>query len=117
MLVSLTWLCNDVDESRFPFLHDFDPAQSAVAWEKLEPLDQYMLLRARELTTKVLGWYEEFESHRIYHALNEFAIVDLSSLYADVLKDRLYTFAPNSRERPLAPRLNSSQVFQARIAQ
>ena len=83
-------------------LHDFDPAQSAVAWEKLEPLDQYMLLRARELTTKVLGWYEEFEFHRIYHALNEFAIVDLSSLYADVLKDRLYTFAPNSRERRAA---------------
>jgi isoleucyl-tRNA synthetase len=83
-------------------LHDFDPQKDAVAWEKLEPLDQYMLLRARELTTKVLGWYEEFEFHRIYHAVNEFAIVDLSSLYADVLKDRLYTFAPNSRERRAA---------------
>jgi len=49
-------------------LHDFDPAKDAVAWEKLEPLDQYMLMRARELTTKVLDWYEEFEFHRIYHA-------------------------------------------------
>ncbi len=83
-------------------LHDFDPAQHAVAWEKLEPLDQYMLVRARELTTKVLAWYEQFEFHRIYHAINEFAIVDLSALYADVLKDRLYTFAPNSRERRAA---------------
>jgi isoleucyl-tRNA synthetase len=83
-------------------LYDFDPAKDAVAWEKLEPLDQYMLVRARELTTKVLGWYEEFEFHRIYHAINEFAIVDLSALYADVLKDRLYTFAPNSRERRAA---------------
>jgi isoleucyl-tRNA synthetase len=83
-------------------LHDFDPAQHAVAWEKLEPLDQYMLARARELTTKVLRWYEEFEFHRIYHAVNEFAIVDLSSLYADVLKDRLYTFAPNSPARRAA---------------
>jgi isoleucyl-tRNA synthetase len=83
-------------------LHDFDPAQHAVAWEKLEPLDQYMLVRARELTTKVLRWYEEFEFHRIYHAVNEFAIVDLSSLYADVLKDRLYTFAPNSPARRAA---------------
>ena len=62
-------------------LHDFDPAQNAVAWEKLEPLDQYMLVRARELTTKVLRWYEEFEFHRIYHAVNEFANVDLSALY------------------------------------
>jgi isoleucyl-tRNA synthetase len=83
-------------------LHDFDPPQHAVAWEKLEPLDQYMLARARELTTKVLRWYEGFEFHRIYHAVNEFAIVDLSALYADVLKDRLYTFAPNSPARRAA---------------
>jgi isoleucyl-tRNA synthetase len=83
-------------------LHDFDPAKDAVAWDKLEPLDQYMLVRARELTAKVLGWYEEFEFHRIYHAVNEFAIVDLSALYADVLKDRLYTFAPNSPARRAA---------------
>jgi isoleucyl-tRNA synthetase len=83
-------------------LHDFDPAQHAVSWEKLEPLDQYMLARASELTAKVLRWYEEFEFHRIYHAVNEFAIVDLSALYADVLKDRLYTFAPNSPARRAA---------------
>jgi isoleucyl-tRNA synthetase len=92
--------------NRFKFLlgnlHDFDPAQHAVAWEKLEPLDQYMLLRAREFTTQVLGWYEEFEFHRIYHAVNEFANVDLSKLYADALKDRLYTFAPNSPARRAA---------------
>jgi isoleucyl-tRNA synthetase len=80
-------------------LHDFNPARDAVAWDKLESLDQYMLLRARELTTKVLRWYEEFEFHRIYHAVNEFANVDLSALYLDVLKDRLYTFAPNSPAR------------------
>ena len=83
-------------------LYDFDPAQHAVAWEQLEPLDQYMLARTRELTAKVRGWYEEFEFHRIYHAVNEFAIVDLSALYADVLKDRLYTFAPNSPARRAA---------------
>ncbi len=50
----------------------------------------------------MLAWYEEFEFHRIYHAVNEFAIVDLSAFYMDVLKDRLYTFAPNSRERRAA---------------
>jgi isoleucyl-tRNA synthetase len=83
-------------------LYDFDPTQHGVTWEKLQPLDQYMLARARELTTKVLAWYEQFEFHRIYHAVNEFANVDLSALYLDVLKDRLYTFAPNSRERRAA---------------
>ena len=58
-----------------------------------------MLARTRELTEKVLGWYEAFEFHRVYQAVNEFAIVDLSSFYLDVLKDRMYTFAPTSHAR------------------
>ncbi len=80
-------------------LNGFDPAEHAVEWAELEPLDQYMLARTRELTDKVRRWYDEFEFHRVYQAVNEFAIVDLSSLYLDVLKDRMYTFAPQSRER------------------
>src|SRR5215469_12307831 len=58
-----------------------------------------MLARTRDLTEKILGWYEAFEFHRVYHAVNEFAIVDLSSFYLDVLKDRMYTFAPTSLAR------------------
>src|SRR5208282_4560421 len=45
------------------------------------------------------AWYEAFEFHRVYQAVNEFAIVDLSAFYLDVLKDRMYTFAPTSHER------------------
>src|SRR6202034_4902456 len=48
---------------------------------------------------QVLRWYEGFEFHRIYHAVNEFAIADLSAGYLDVLKDRMYTFAPTSHAR------------------
>ena len=66
---------------------------------ELLPLDQYMLARTRELTEKILGWYEDFEFHRVYQAINDFAIVDLSSFYLDVLKDRMYTFAPTSHAR------------------
>ena len=80
-------------------LHGFDPAAHAVALDELEPLDKYMLARTRELTEQVLRWYEGFEFHRIYHAVNEFAIADLSAFYLDVLKDRMYTFAPSSRAR------------------
>ena len=58
-----------------------------------------MLARTRELTEKILGWYADFEFHRVYQAINEFAIVDLSSFYLDVLKDRMYTFAPTSLAR------------------
>jgi isoleucyl-tRNA synthetase len=80
-------------------LHEFEPASEAVAFEDLEPLDKYMLARTRELTEQVLRWYEGFEFHRIYHAVNEFAIADLSAFYLDVLKDRMYTFAPTSKAR------------------
>ncbi|MGB7191469.1 MAG: class I tRNA ligase family protein, partial [Acidobacteriaceae bacterium] len=80
-------------------LHGFDPAQHRIADEQLLPLDRYMLARTRELTEKVLDWYKAFEFHRVYHAVNEFTIVDLSALYLDVLKDRMYTFAPTSIER------------------
>ncbi|MGA8744119.1 MAG: isoleucine--tRNA ligase [Terracidiphilus sp.] len=80
-------------------LNGFDPARDRVPESELLPLDQYMLARTRELTEKILAWYEAFEFHRVYQAVNEFAIVDLSSFYLDILKDRMYTFAPTSKER------------------
>ena len=80
-------------------LHGFDPVRDRVPESDLLPLDRYMLARTRELTEKVLDWYAAFEFHRVYHAINEFAIVDLSSFYLDVLKDRMYTFAPTSQAR------------------
>jgi isoleucyl-tRNA synthetase len=77
-------------------LNGFQPETDAVAWDQMPPLDQYMLVRTRELTEKVLRWYEDFEFHRIYHALNEFAVAELSALYIDAVKDRIYTFAPQN---------------------
>ena len=86
-------------------LADFEPARDAVSDSELLPLDRYMLARCRDLVEKVSGvdgkggWYGEFQFHRVYHAVNEFCIVDLSAFYLDVLKDRLYTFAPKAVER------------------
>ncbi len=80
-------------------LHGFDPMKDSLGFEDLQPLDQYMLAKTRELTEKVLRWYEDFEFNRIFHAINEFCNADLSALYLDVLKDRMYTFAPTSKER------------------
>jgi isoleucyl-tRNA synthetase len=86
-------------------LNGFDPASDAVAEADLLPLDRYMLARTRDLVEKIVGpdgkggWYAAFEFHRIYHAVNEFAIVDLSAFYLDVLKDRMYTFAPTNSAR------------------
>jgi isoleucyl-tRNA synthetase len=92
-------------------LHDFTPATDEVAFAKQEPLDQYILARLAELDAKIRTAYEHFEFHRAYHALNEFVNTDLSALYLDVLKDRLYTFAPNH------PARRSAQTALWRIAE
>ncbi len=80
-------------------LNDFNPAKDTVPFEQMQPLDQYILARTAELTGKVLRWYDEMEFHRVYHAINEFCTSDLSATYLDVLKDRLYIFAPNDPAR------------------
>jgi isoleucyl-tRNA synthetase len=80
-------------------LNGFEPLRDRVPEADLLPLDRYMLARTRELTENILAWYEAFEFHRVYQAVNEFAIVDLSAFFLDVLKDRMYTFAPTSLER------------------
>ncbi len=80
-------------------LHDFAPAQDAVGFTEMHPLDQYILLRAAELTKDVREHYDNFVFHRLYHRLKDFCIVDLSAIYFDILKDRLYTSAPKSLAR------------------
>ena len=80
-------------------LFDFDPEADAIPYEKMEALDQYMLLLASDFVEKSAGWYESFDFHKIYQLVNNFCIVDLSSFYFDVLKDRLYTSSPGSAGR------------------
>jgi isoleucyl-tRNA synthetase len=72
--------------------HDFDPATDAVPFDQMQPIDQYILTRAAELTGKITKAYADFEFHRVYHLLNEFCNSELSAFYLDVLKDRLYTY-------------------------
>ena len=80
-------------------LWDFDPAQDAVPTAELPELDRWILLQAEQLVRDCRRWYEELAFHRIYHAIYDFATTELSAVYFDVLKDRLYTTAPRSRAR------------------
>jgi isoleucyl-tRNA synthetase len=73
-------------------LYDFDPATHRVPYDQLPELDRWALMRLEEVKTKVRRAYDEFEFHAIYHALNNYCSVDLSAVYLDILKDRLYTF-------------------------
>jgi len=77
-------------------LYDFDPGKDRVTYEQLPELDRWALHRLSELIPRVRKSYDEFEFHTIFHALNNFCSVDLSSVYLDILKDRLYTFRADS---------------------
>ena len=65
----------------------------------MEEIDRYMLARYAEIARRILKAYDEYDYPTIFQTLNAFMSVDLSALYSDVSKDRLYTFAPGSRER------------------
>jgi isoleucyl-tRNA synthetase len=80
-------------------LNDFDPSHDLLPNDRLEEMDRWMLERTAELVKKCREWYAGYEFHRVYHAIHDYCVVDLSAFYYDVLKDRLYTKAPDSHAR------------------
>jgi isoleucyl-tRNA synthetase len=80
-------------------LYDFDPAKDAVDSAEMLEIDQWILLRTEDLIRRCRAWYNSLEFHKVYRAIYDFATTDLSALYIDVLKDRLYTAAPRSKAR------------------
>ena len=80
-------------------LSDFDPLKDAVPGSELAGIDQWILLRAEDLAARCRVWYDNFEFHKVYHSVYAFATVDLSAVYFDILKDRLYTAATKSQAR------------------
>jgi len=83
-------------------LYDFDPIRHRVEDHALWEIDRWALYRMAHLTGRVLKAYEDFEFHMVFHALNNFCAVDMSALYLDILKDRLYTAPRDSVERRAA---------------
>ncbi|MGF1530998.1 MAG: isoleucine--tRNA ligase [Puniceicoccaceae bacterium] len=75
-------------------LYDFDPAQDQVDPADLDPLDQWALAETTKLVVAVTAAYDRFEFHRAYQEINRFFSNTLSATYHDILKDRLYTLAP-----------------------
>jgi isoleucyl-tRNA synthetase len=83
-------------------LYDFDPAKDQVPYEEMGELDQWALHQFESLKQKMRKAYDTFEFHGVYHGLYKFCTVTMSSLYLDILKDRLYTSAAASKERRAA---------------
>ncbi|MCS6883859.1 MAG: isoleucine--tRNA ligase [Acidobacteriota bacterium] len=80
-------------------LADFDPDKDSVAIEQMLEIDRWALAVTNELLRKVRAAYEAYEFHTAYREILSYCSVELSALYFDILKDRLYTSAPKSLER------------------
>jgi isoleucyl-tRNA synthetase len=80
-------------------LFDFDPASDRLSPEQMWELDRWALAATREVQRRVVEGYRRYEYHSVYHLLYHYCTVTLSAIYFDILKDRLYTFAPKSEGR------------------
>ncbi|MEW6594832.1 MAG: isoleucine--tRNA ligase [Thermodesulfobacteriota bacterium] len=83
-------------------LYDFHPATDRVDDAAMGELDRWALAQFELLKKRILAAYESFEFHLVYHSLSQFCTVTLSSLYLDILKDRLYVLPAASPERRAA---------------
>jgi isoleucyl-tRNA synthetase len=80
-------------------LFDFDPESHWLKPEAREELDRLALSWLAQLLTRVKKAYEDYEFHLAFHRLHQFCAVELSAIYLDILKDRLYVSQADSRER------------------
>jgi len=80
-------------------LYDFDAKKDAVPVEKMAEMDRWLMSRMDALVADLTEAYERFEFRRVYHGVNAFCAVELSSFYVDVTKDLMYTLAPSSPGR------------------
>lgn len=83
-------------------INDFDPDKDAVAYESLEEMDKFALMRLDEIVEECTKAYENFEFHLIFHAIHNFCVLDMSNFYLDAAKDRLYVEAVGSETRRAA---------------
>jgi isoleucyl-tRNA synthetase len=91
-------------------LYDFAPAQHSMADDQLTGLDRWVLGEFSRLQAEVIAAYDAYEFHVVYQKVSQFISVELSSIYHDVIKDRLYTDPANS------PRRRSTQTALHRLA-
>lgn len=79
--------------------YDFNPNTDKIPFEDLPELDKYMLVKLNEVVEKSLKGYDSYEFSTVYHVVNNFCTVELSSFYLDIAKDTLYIEPANSKAR------------------
>lgn len=79
--------------------YDFDINKDRVAYDDMLEIDKWALLKMTKLVDKVLKGYRNYDFHVVYHSVHNFCAVDMSAIYLDIIKDRLYAAKPDSLER------------------
>ncbi|MGP4080309.1 isoleucine--tRNA ligase [Pseudalkalibacillus sp. R45] len=80
-------------------LNGFDPAKHRVAYEDMNELDQYMLVKMNQLVERVKDAYDDYQFSSVYNAIHNFCTIELSSFYLDLAKDTLYIEAEDDHKR------------------
>ena len=80
-------------------LDGFDPNKDIVAFEDMQELDKWALVRLNKLIEKCIAAYERFEFHGVSYAVHNFCVVEMSNFYLDIIKDRLYCEKKDSLQR------------------
>jgi isoleucyl-tRNA synthetase len=80
-------------------LNDFNPDTDMVAIADMQGIDRYLLSRLNALIATVREAYDSYQFHTVYHALNNFCTIDMSKLYIDITKDRVYVEKADSAAR------------------
>lgn len=80
-------------------LFDFDPAKDYIPYNELKSIDKFALSKLNKLVVEVTEAFESYEFYKYFQCLQNFAAVDLSSFYLDIVKDRLYTSGKKSLSR------------------
>ncbi len=93
-------------------LYDFESGKQESRKKDLTLIDRWILERLNRVIADCRSAYEAFEFHKVYHTLNQFCAVDLSSLYIDITKDRMYCDAPDSPRRR-ATQNGMHKIFEA----
>lgn len=83
-------------------INGFNPDTDSVDYSELSELDRWALYKMTNLIKKVNEAYSGYEFHMMFHAIHNFCVVDMSNFYLDIIKDRLYTSKPDSKERRAA---------------
>lgn len=83
-------------------INGFNPDTDSVDYSEMSELDRWALYKMTNLIKKVNEAYSGYEFHMMFHAIHNFCVVDMSNFYLDIIKDRLYTSKPDSKERRAA---------------